>query len=107
MPNQSERIWKSLHRLKNSILSKETIGIKKLKLIAFSDHHRGQNDGADDFRPCKAAYHAALGYYLEAGFTLYLLGDVEELWECQPKKTNHHLPRYSGTGKAVREVRPL
>lgn len=86
MSNPQERIWKSLQRLKNSILTKETIGIKKLKLIAFSDHHRGQNDGADDFRPCKTAYHAALGYYLETGFTLYLLGDVEELWECRPKK---------------------
>ena len=86
MANRHERIWKSLQRLKDSIITKESIGVKKLKLIVFSDHHRGQNDGADDFRPCKAAYHAALGYYLEAGFTLYLLGDVEELWECQPKK---------------------
>lgn len=86
MSKQRERIWKSLQRLKDSLFTRETIGLKKLKLIAFSDHHRGQNDGADDFRPCKAAYHAALGYYLEAGFTLYLLGDVEELWECQPKK---------------------
>ena len=86
MVNRHERIRKSLQRLKDSIITKESVGIKKLKLIAFSDHHRGQNDGADDFRACKAAYHAALGYYLEAGFTLYLLGDVEELWECQPKK---------------------
>jgi UDP-2,3-diacylglucosamine pyrophosphatase LpxH len=86
MANKHERIWQSLQRLKDSITVKESAGIKKLKLIAFSDHHRGQDDGADDFRPCKAVYHAALGYYLEAGFTLYLLGDVEELWECQPKK---------------------
>jgi UDP-2,3-diacylglucosamine pyrophosphatase LpxH len=94
MANRQERTWKSLQRLKESIITKESIGIKKLKLIVFSDHHRGQNDGADDFRPCKAAYHAALGYYLEAGFTLYLLGDVEELWECQPKKP---LSTYSDT----------
>lgn len=55
--------------------------IADLRIVVFSDHHRGQRDGADDFLPAKPAYHAALGYYLEAGFELYLLGDVEELWE--------------------------
>jgi UDP-2,3-diacylglucosamine pyrophosphatase LpxH len=43
-------------------------------------------DGADDFKACKSAYHAALGYYLAAGYTLILMGDVEDLWECFPKK---------------------
>ncbi len=58
--------------------------LARLKLIVFSDHHRGQGDGADDFAACQATYHAALGWYLELGFTLVLLGDVEELWECMP-----------------------
>jgi hypothetical protein len=52
--------------------------------IIFSDHHRGQRDGADDFQRCEAAYNAALGYYLESGHRLVLLGDVEELWENRP-----------------------
>jgi hypothetical protein len=34
---------------------------------------------------CERAYHAALGYYLEAGHELFVLGDVEELWECTPE----------------------
>jgi hypothetical protein len=51
------------------------------RLIIFSDHHKGARDGADDFWRCEAAYHAALGYYLEAGHRLVCLGDVEELWE--------------------------
>ncbi len=59
---------------------------QKIKWIIFSDHHKGQMDGADDFKACKSAYHAALGYYLAAGYTLILLGDVEDLWECFPKK---------------------
>lgn len=46
-----------------------------------SDHHRGRGDGADDFRRCEEAYAAALGWYLEQGYELWLLGDVEELWE--------------------------
>jgi UDP-2,3-diacylglucosamine pyrophosphatase LpxH len=53
------------------------------KLVIFSDHHRGGRDGADDFQRCERAYRSALAYYLEAGHTLVLLGDIEELWECK------------------------
>lgn len=55
------------------------------KLIVFSDHHRGARDGADDFWRCERAYRAALGHYLEAGHQLFLLGDVDELWENKPE----------------------
>jgi UDP-2,3-diacylglucosamine pyrophosphatase LpxH len=54
------------------------------KLVVFSDHHKGARDGADDFRSCERAYMAALGYYLEEGHRLYVLGDLEELWENAP-----------------------
>jgi predicted phosphodiesterase len=54
------------------------------KIAIFSDHHRGTRDAADDFCDCAKAYSAALGYYLEAGYTLVLLGDAEDLWECRP-----------------------
>jgi UDP-2,3-diacylglucosamine pyrophosphatase LpxH len=56
------------------------------RLVIFSDHHKGARDGADDFLRCERAYHAALGYYLEAGHELFVLGDVEELWECHPEE---------------------
>lgn len=52
-----------------------------LKLIVFSDHHKGKGDAADDFAPCEATYLQALDYYQENGFTLAVLGDVEDLWE--------------------------
>lgn len=55
------------------------------KWVVFSDHHKGKRDGADDFVQCERAYNAALGYYLEKGYTLIILGDGEELWECSPK----------------------
>jgi len=55
-------------------------------LVIFSDHHRGARDGADDFWRCERSYHAALGYYLEQGYRLVLLGDVEELWENKPEQ---------------------
>jgi UDP-2,3-diacylglucosamine pyrophosphatase LpxH len=68
--------------------------LRDLKLVVFSDHHRGAHDGADQFSPCKPAYHAALGYYLEAGFELILLGDVEDLWQVSPEVT---VERYQDT----------
>jgi len=46
-----------------------------------SDQHKGAGDKADDFRKCRDTYVAALEHYRERGFTLVLLGDVEELWE--------------------------
>ncbi|MBI2839432.1 MAG: hypothetical protein HYX75_14045 [Acidobacteria bacterium] len=75
-----------------------TIGIDRLKLVVFSDHHRGAGDGADDFNVIRAghsakqAYNAALGYYLAKGYGLIVLGDVEELWECWPGEPvrRHH-----------------
>jgi hypothetical protein len=51
------------------------------RIVVFSDHHKGVGDAADDFRRCEHAYSAALGYYLEAGYKLFILGDSEELWE--------------------------
>ncbi len=51
------------------------------KIVIFSDHHKGSRDGADDFRVCERAYNAALAHYYRLGYTLVLLGDVEELWE--------------------------
>ena len=52
-----------------------------LRIVVISDLHRGTNDRADDFRRCHRAYRAALGWYLEHGYQLWLLGDIEELWE--------------------------
>ena len=60
---------------------REEIQLSRLKVVIFSDLHRGSRDGADDFERGEAAYCAALGYYLEHGFQLWLLGDIEELWE--------------------------
>ena len=61
------------------------VDLETTKLICFSDHHRGSGDGADDFRPCEQTYLNALQYYLERDYLLIVLGDVEELWESEPK----------------------
>jgi len=62
------------------------LDLDSARVIVLSDHHKGARDGADDFLRCERAYHAALGYYLESGHDLYVLGDVEELWECKPEE---------------------
>jgi len=56
------------------------------RFIIFSDHHRGDRGYSDYFQRCEKTYNAALGHYLERGFHLILLGDVEELWEFHPRK---------------------
>ncbi len=59
----------------------ERMQLDDLKVVILSDLHRGARDGADDFERCEPAYSAALGWYLEHKYQLWLLGDVEELWE--------------------------
>jgi predicted phosphodiesterase len=61
------------------------LDLKSAKFIIFSDHHKGNRDGADDFRICERVYNAALAYYDRLGYTLVALGDVEELWEERPE----------------------
>ncbi len=57
---------------------------KDIRIVVMSDLHRGTLDKADDFRRAHRAYRAALGWYLEHDYELWLLGDVEELWENEP-----------------------
>jgi UDP-2,3-diacylglucosamine pyrophosphatase LpxH len=70
------------------------------RYIIFSDQHKGQRDGADDFLASEPAYNAALRFYLEQGFTLFALGDVEELYENRAQPV---LRAYSGTLRIERE----
>jgi hypothetical protein len=71
----------------------------ELRAVVFSDLHRGARDGADDFQRCEPAYSAALGWYLERGYELFLLGDVEELWE---NDIDEVLPSYAACAQLER-----
>ena len=70
------------------------LDLKSAKYIIFSDHHKGNRNGADDFRVSERAYNAALAYYYNLGYTLVVMGDVEELWEERPQSV---LKSYSHT----------
>lgn len=81
---------KALNRALDDVLQRaRRISNRRLhdndRYIIFSDHHKGTRNAADDFQPCEPAYLAALDYYLEAGHTLIVLGDAEELWEEKAK----------------------
>jgi len=70
-----------------------SLDIHKQKLVIFSDHHKGSRDGADDFRICEPAYNAALACYYRLQYTLFVLGDAEELWEDWPQAVLKAYPR--------------
>jgi len=66
------------------------------RYVIFSDLHKGARNRADDFWRSERAYNAAIAYYYRMGYTLVLLGDVEELWEERPKAV---LQAYERTSK--------
>jgi hypothetical protein len=51
------------------------------RYVIFSDHHKGERDRADGFKPCEASYLTALDHYFSENFNLIVLGDAEELWQ--------------------------
>jgi hypothetical protein len=63
------------------------------RIVVFSDLHKGGRDDADDFRRSERAYQAALGYYLEQGHRLFVLGDLEELWKYSPDEVIKAYPQ--------------
>jgi hypothetical protein len=60
------------------------LDIENIRWVIFSDHHKGARDAADDFEECEQTYRGALVHYFSNAYTLAILGDCEELWECRP-----------------------
>lgn len=85
-----ERIARALDRALARALEQEELEGPRIydlavdQIVILSDQHKGARDGADDFQGSEAAYRAALEYYQRMGYTLLVLGDVEELWEERP-----------------------
>lgn len=79
-------IHKELDYTLSNESEREICDINDLKMIVFSDLHRGGGDGADDFLRCERIYNSVLDYYNSLEYRLMLLGDVEELWEADLKE---------------------
>jgi UDP-2,3-diacylglucosamine pyrophosphatase LpxH len=85
MTTHAEIVARRLTQVYETKSPQQTRELSDLRLILFSDLHKGQRDGADDFDACEPTYLAALDYYWEQGFELFLIGDIEELWENSPQ----------------------
>ena len=59
----------------------ETLETAGQKYVMMSDIHLGDGGQADDLRNNEQILLDVLGHYSEAGYTLVLLGDIEELWQ--------------------------
>lgn len=59
--------------------------LDRTRIVLLSDLHKGRRDGADDFQQCELTYQAAIHHYWQQGYELWLLGDIEELWENWPQ----------------------
>jgi hypothetical protein len=75
----AKRLDETVERIKDQ--APLTLDAAGERWVIFSDMHKGARNHADDFRRCEKAYNAALAWYLRMGYTLVVLGDVEELWE--------------------------
>jgi len=57
------------------------IDLNSSRFIIFSDQHKGNRSGADDFAACEKNYIAALQFYNSHQYNFINLGDSEELWK--------------------------
>ncbi|MEA3334557.1 MAG: hypothetical protein U9R25_01515 [Chloroflexota bacterium] len=85
MTTYAENVSKRLDQVRASNSLQQVRELGDLRLILLSDLHKGVRDGADDFRRCEQVYLAALEHYWQQGYELWLIGDVEELWENLPQ----------------------
>lgn len=81
MTNYAEQVARRLDEVYRANSLPLTRELSQLRLVMVSDLHKGRRDGADDFQQCELTYLAALRSYWRNGFELWLLGDIEELWE--------------------------
>ncbi len=106
MPDPKEVITEKYNRLiaegldkaykKFELNNRLSLDIGKDRFVFVSDHHKGMQDKADNFHDCQEHYHAALEYYFNNGYTLIVMGDAEELWECRPSPV---VKKYASTLK--------
>jgi UDP-2,3-diacylglucosamine pyrophosphatase LpxH len=80
MAQSNELIWKKLDEIW-SMTSIPVLATKGQRYALISDLHLGNGGKADDFTHNRSALLRALSLYDRNGYTLILLGDIEELWQ--------------------------
>lgn len=85
-PNENE-VFEALDKLYTTSKSNRSetcisLNIRSENLVViFSDQHKGNGNGADDFVMAEQNYIAALEYYNQLNASFVNLGDCEELWK--------------------------
>lgn len=80
MAHNKQDTYLRLHKImQDSLIPKVEIGGNRFVMI--SDLHLGNGSYWDNFRDNLKSLQSALIHYLENGYKLMLLGDIEELWK--------------------------
>lgn len=80
MPMDKDLTWKRLSEIWDDQQVK-TLETKNERYAIISDTHMGDGGDADDFHNNQNALLNALTHYLDQGYSLILLGDIEEFWQ--------------------------
>lgn len=83
---ERESTLKALDELRASAFRLEKFSAKKDRYVIFSDIHRCDKKGNDDFKTNEFIYCYALSIYFQKGYTLILNGDIEEGFEGDYEK---------------------
>lgn len=78
------QVQKDTHKQLTALWKNKKVKVlptKDKKYVIFSDFHLGNGGAADDFHENEDALIMGLRDYYKNGYTLILLGDVEELWQ--------------------------
>jgi len=81
MANKKGSLNQQLDRLWNEEINVKKLSTRRNKYVIISDMHMGNGEKADDFKNNEDAVVRAFNYYQNEGYSLILLGDVEELWQ--------------------------
>jgi UDP-2,3-diacylglucosamine pyrophosphatase LpxH len=84
MGQDKEATHRRLTELRNDN-SVQQLPINGRKYAVFSDLHLGDGGKADDLRRNEKALIRSVRHYYQAGYTLILLGDIEEFWQFDLK----------------------
>lgn len=84
-----QRVFESLTKLYKSCLNSDSKNSSYFEMhysetkpvILFSDHHKGNRKGNDEFTHAETNYLNALDYYNTLGASYISLGDSEEFWK--------------------------
>ena len=81
-PFNSKKATFELLTIHSTICPKIPFDIDKSKIVFFSDLHRGMGQ-TDVFKINVVLFEKILNYYFDHGYTLVLIGDIEEGWGYQ------------------------